>query len=245
MMDVATRRSAPLDSSQRGPRACRKSARADRLGAMAGFTLIELLVVIAIIAILIQLLLPNVQAAREAARKAAEAAKLAKVGLPVILCGPPNCDSIAPNTTLFYPQIPQGLTAAQALQVGLTVTFDANNLAQQPLGLVLTDPAGNPNLIDPMPVTFAGLALAGDSFSLLDANYIGPDTDFLGSAADGTPFALVAHPVGKAIAISVVALPEPTTWALWLAAALSFALLRARATRLRIGRGFRVARDAS
>jgi prepilin-type N-terminal cleavage/methylation domain-containing protein len=192
------------------------------------FTLIELLVVIAIIGVLIGLLIPAVQAAREAAAREAARRALAQASIPVVLCAPPFCDLIATNLTLNYPRIPSGLTAAEALRLGLTVTFDQSRLDSQPLGLVLTDPAGNPDLIDPMPVSFRGLQLPDGTYDLLDASYLGPDIAFLARAPDGTSFGLIAHVDGSAITIAPGVVPEPAPWTLVLIGLLLLGLARWR-----------------
>ena len=192
-----------------------------RANRAAGFTLIELLVVIAIIGVLIGLLLPAVGAARAAARAAAarEAARhsVGQLSYPVILCAPPFCDSIAQGVTLYYPQIPQGLTASDALRLGLTVSFDPANLQQQPFQVGLTDPTRDANLVDPMPVSFAGLDLSSPTDDLLAVDSIDPAVMFTAEATpDGAPFGLVAQPSGNGLVVSAVALPEPPTWTMLL-----------------------------
>ena len=199
-----------------------------RSARMAGFTLIELLVVIATIGVLIALLIPNVQAARDAAAKQAAMNAVRQKSLPQILCSPPFCDTVAHGATLTYPGIPANVTGPLALRLGLTATFDAANLGQQPFGLFLTDPAGHPGLVDPMPVSFGAKDLVGDAFDLIDVAYTGSDTAFTVQAADGTRFTLLAQANGGGLVVREAAVPEPSTVALWLAAAALLAAAQIR-----------------
>ena len=201
---------------------------------MAGFTLIELLVVIAIIAVLIELLLPNVQAAREAAAKAAAARAAARLAEPIsqlVLCPPPFCDSLRQGVTLYYPALPPGLSGADAELFGLNVTYDPANLAQQPFIVTSNGPNGPGAAPNAMLVTFGGLDVRSDDLALLDVTYLGPDTKFLLQTSGGAPFALQSHASGSSIVFGPASVPEPATWTMVIAGALTLVVVNRRKRR--------------
>jgi hypothetical protein len=116
------------------------------------------------------------------------------------------------------------LGAAEAIQQGLLVAFQPNNLAQQPftVGLPTQGAAQGGALVD-----FAGLDLAGDVFDIVA---IGDPLSF--SVEDATGAVRTFAPVVDGTTITFAEVPEPALLALLLAATLALAgSRRARARR--------------
>lgn len=207
-----------------------------------GFTLIELLVVIATTTVLFTLLLPAAQDVRDAA--AAQAA-LELVGdksyATAALCTPPICNSLDGNfrdVSLMYPAIPPEIQLGAVLTQGLRVSYDPNLLdvhvpASQPFGLHPMDA----NTHDPGVVTFDIPV-----FTIIDIPYAVEAVDWF----DGGVDFIVRQPSGGQawklrgliapdtwpvqFVAEAVAVPEPASLALALAALLGLAVSCRRST---------------
>ena len=173
-----------------------------------GFTLIELLVVISIIGILIGMVAPPIIGIRQDLARNVGTASLASP-----LCSPPWCDSLGKGTTLYYPAIPPGLDAGEALSKGFYVTYDSARLDSGTPFAVF--PGDTPGLTDPIHVAFSVDPSLLDSadFLLQGVTYtLEGTTQFdIGLVPSGETRTLEATTGDGTITIAPPTVPEPST----------------------------------